>query len=1174
MRSPFSVRRPRLLSAVVLGAVALGATPAAADDVVFLIDSSFSMATTDDGRVPRHQRAIERAMEDVKYHLNAHDTVVVVLFDSVAHSPIRLRTAEEAYLFFRDYEPSGDTNIIDALVRAFQEVSGRTRPLVYLYTDGEQTERATIDWPRLVALYNDYNASVPDEKRIRLYYMKWRGLRPNSDTDRWLRQIENTTELQSKSKDWGEVEKISFRPDDFGVTVLAPKTPGEIATPIPLRIEITDSLKARGIDFRIDASFPEATDAAVAVRPREISGRALAPDGTFGAELEIASTAGLEAFRAHALEIRFTVIGDSGDAKSLRVSPEDGVVRGTLTLSEEPAFTVDVPSGAGDRIEIADYEEGRPIERVIGLSWNRGANGRRIECLATFPGVAPAELFIETPAGREPILGGIVDLGDSGSARVVARLAPLEFAAFDGLVTFRGFGHERSIHVSHAVPTATVAFGPVPFEARLQYDPDRGPASGARSAEPLRLRVDAPDGARRLRPVLSLSATVGDARLELTPPTIALADLPADGTIAVEFALPEGRTLETGVALAATLAVAVESSRGAPEHLRLEPSGGRFAGSVTLVEEPAVLVAVPGGTERLSFGPFEVGTPAEKTFELAWNDGANGREIRFDLEGDAGLARALFLGSGPTARALEGGRIPLDSSGKAVLTLRITGSEKRPYGGRLTIGAFGRDREILFETTPAPGLVSVAMHPGLRGLSVSPEETVTVDGAFSIQAASVNALASAVSFRAEAPPGVAIAVVDGATGKEIPAGKPIPLPGVKDVSLGLHLRAAVAYDAYRAAPEGRIDAKVVFVPAAGSAVRFEGADGTLSLSIPIAVSCPEVSFERKGSPLVAISLGDTEKERTGDGFVVPFDVATKNVTDAIRHRFLEEAVRLEHDTPGEVVFRATGASTATLSEILKTPGLVVRPKDVPFSFDFVQTLGAVRFAFAAAPARLAPSELRVAYDRSHRLFFAAGAFLFVGLGAGGYYFAKKSAPKVGGTLVIERAAAGTASACRRFELGEYAARAIEVGLSARGDVQAEPALSRGSKVFRIRARRGGRVLVPLADDRAIFVDEEPVEKGGAVMHDMCMIEFDGYRIRYVSGVDDEEIVIVDDDDDSLDADGTDAAAEAEVGTGAEDSEIPIDEETLVVDSPETGEAEDEFGAPSAEDEENPRTYAG
>jgi hypothetical protein len=161
--------------------------------------------------------------------------------------------------------------------------------------------------------------------------------------------------------------------------------------------------------------------------------------------------------------------------------------------------------------------------------------------------------------------------------------------------------------------------------------------------------------------------------------------------------------------------------------------------------------------------------------------------------------------------------------------------------------------------------------------------------------------------------------------------------------------------------------------------------------------------------------------------------------------------------------------------------------------------------------------------------------------------------------VIARAAAGTASARRRFELDDHDARSIEVGLTGRGDVQAEPTLAKGTKVFLIRARKGGRTLVPLAEDRTILVDEEPVGKAGAFMHDMCMIEFDGYRIRYVSGVDDEEIIIVDDDEEPVAAAPSETSAdEASSPADAEEedlSEAAVDEDTLIVDSTEEDERE-------------------
>lgn len=1156
MRSSFSSSfwpslRTLAFSAALLGALA-AAPRAEADDVVFLIDTSFSMATQDDGEVPRYKRAIDRAMEDVKFHLNARDNVIVVLFDSVAHPPVRLRTVEEAKLFFRDYEPSGDTNIIDALIRAFRELNGRSRPLVYLYTDGEQTEKASLAWPQLVSLYNEYNSSMPEESRIRLYYIKWKGCKPNTETDRWLRQIQNTTELPSRGKEWGEVEKISFRPGDLNVSLLTPTTPGALSTSLPLRVEMTATARSRGLRFRVEARFPEVPGLVAQVSPALVDSGAVAADGSFGAELHLPTTEGLEPFRTYALEVKFAVEGFSGDPKLLHVSPEDGTIRGTFSLSEEPAFAVVSP--ADGRFDVGDYEDGKPIERTIEVSWNRGANGRRVDCLAAFPENAPADLFVETDAGREPIRGGILELSDAGRARIVARIAPREFAPFDGMIRFTAFDRESTVKVAHSIAVSTVTIAPAPFETTLAFDPERGPSSGARSSEPLSLFLSVPAEARRLAATLSVAATLADAPLEVTPQTVSLRDLPADGAFSIELALPEGKTLEAGVPLAATLAFRVDAVRGSADYLRLEPSGGKFAGTITLVEEASLLVELPGGADRLLFPAVETGRPSEMPIRLSWNAGARGREVVFDVAGDAGLSAALALGEGASRKVIEGRTIKLDDSGHATLALAVTGSEKRPYGGRLKFTAFGREREIFFETTPAPGLVAVETSPSLRGLTLAPESEVAVDSAFVLKPASVNALGSAVSVRIEAPAGVSISFRD-ASGKEIAPGKPIPLAGVADVATPIGFTARVGYGAFRAAAgSGRVDAKIVFSPASGTAVRFEGGDATLAFPLEIALRSPEVAFERKGSPLVSVSLGDTDTERAGDAFVVPFTVALRNVDAGFERLFLEEGVRLEYDGPGEVAFRSSGGATATLGEIVKTPGLVVRPKDVPFTFDLVQPLGSVRFSFAACPVRVTPNEMRVAYDRTYRLTYAIlGLVVLVG-GFGGVIVMKRSAPKVAGTLVIERAAAGTASARRRFELDEFGARAIEVGLTGRGDVQAEPALQRGTKVFLIRAKKGGRLLLPIAPDRTILVDEEPVGKAGAVMHDMCMIEFDGYRIRYVSGVDDEEIVIMDDDDEVGEAPSE--SAEAAEGAGEEVADAPVDEDTLVVDAAEDEERDE------------------
>jgi hypothetical protein len=1148
--SHFPSLRSLFAAVALLGFVSV-APKALADDVVFLIDTSFSMATEDDGQVPRYKRAIDRAMEDVKFHLNSRDSVIVVLFDSVAHPPVRLRTVEEAKLFFRDYEPSGDTNIIDALIRAFRELNGRSRPLVYLYTDGEQTEKASLDWQQLVGLYNEYNASMPEENRIRLYYIKWKGCKPNTETDRWLRQIQNTTELQSKGKEWGEVEKISFRPDDLNVSLQTPETPGSLTTALPLRVEMTEKARARGLRFRIEASFPELPETAVSVNPASIDASAVADDGSFGAEMSLGSTAGLESFRTYALEVKFTVEGTSFDPKLVHVSPENGVIRGSFSLTQEPAFALVTP--AEGRFDLGDIEDGKPVERTIELTWNRGANGKRIECLATFPDAAPADLFVETDAGREPILGGVLELSSAGRASVVARIAPREFAPFDGMIRFRGFDREETVRVSHVITASTVTVSPAPFETALEFDPDRGPSAGARSSGPLAFRFEVPAEARRLNATLALEAALLDAALEVTPSTVRLADLPADGSFSVVLALPPGKPIEAAVPHVATFTFRVDSVRGSADYIRLEPAGGKLAGTITLVEEAALLATLPNGGDRIRFPAVDTGRPAETPIEIRWNSGANGREATFDLEGDPGLSSTLAIGTGAARKTLDGRTIRLDDTGRATLTLAVTGSEKRPYGGRLKLSAFGREREIFFETIPAPGLVAVETHASLRGgLTVSPESEVAIDGAFTLKPASVNALSAHVSVKFEAPPGVVATFLD-AAGNEIAAGKSIPLAGVSDVTTPIGFRARVGYDAFRAAGASpRIAAKIVFAPAAGTAVQFEGGASTFTFPLEIAIRVPEVVFERKGSPLVAVSLGDTDTLRAGDAFVVPFTVATRNVDAAFERRFDDESVRLEYDGPADVAFRCSGGPTATLGEIVKTPGLVIREKSAPFTFDLVQPLGSVRFSFASCPVRLSPGELQVSHDRTYRLTYAMIGLVVLAGGFGGFFVMKRKAPKVAGTLVIERAAAGTASARRRFELDEFGARAIEVGLTGRGDVQAEPALQRGTKVFVIRAKKGGRVLVPLAEDRTILVDEEPVGKAGSFMHDMCMIEFDGYRIRYVSGVDDEEIVILDDDDEGNLAPTEADSEEAEIVSGDEEdlSNVQIDEDSLHLDAAE------------------------
>ncbi|MFA4986856.1 MAG: vWA domain-containing protein [Candidatus Brocadiia bacterium] len=145
-----------------------------------LIDKSYSMGrgvSSDPQRRSRYQLVEEKALETAQLHLSRKDTVTAIFYDTSVSRPMEIFSIDELKQLFSGKRPSGDTNIWDAMAAVLDLMKNSDARLMYvsIFSDGEQTVGSRLSKDQVFAAYNDYFVHVQQHTIFNLFQWDWGG---------------------------------------------------------------------------------------------------------------------------------------------------------------------------------------------------------------------------------------------------------------------------------------------------------------------------------------------------------------------------------------------------------------------------------------------------------------------------------------------------------------------------------------------------------------------------------------------------------------------------------------------------------------------------------------------------------------------------------------------------------------------------------------------------------------------------------------------------------------------------------------------------------------------------------------------------------------------------------------------------------------------------------------
>jgi len=1080
----------------------LAASVVHADEVVFLIDKSFSMGALDQRSRPRYERALERATGDIRFHLAVRDTVTVIFFDSNLGTPIRIETEEDAQRAFLSYTPGGDTNIIDALLFAFRELQQAAHPLIYLYTDGEQTERGAVSWEEIVSLYNDYNGGASPDRRIKLFHIRWRDGDKETATDAALRRIETITELAARGRTWASVEKLYIRPADLKIEVdLDERAVEEPVAVTWFTIDASEGLDRRGVKFRVTAEVLSDEPVDLIVTPSLIDcDRDLDIDSSILLSFRCNGVENLAPQQEYPIRVTFTPQTEV-DLTTVRISPPGGVVQGALRVRNNPSFTLLEPKAGILRLE--SREVGATEQVPVKLAWNPAAEGRTVRIDYRFPIAVQADLLEMTTEGWQPLEpAGAIVLDDTGCLDLLLSVRRSVHGEFEGEVLFDGFGCEQVLHVDYGMPVASVAASPGTFTTTLTRA--AGQDAGSLIAAPITVSFMATPEIVDLGAQVELRAEVQGsdaARVTVDPSVFALtADSLTGQRVELTFGFDADTAPLAGETVSLSLSFGLTANETIGDRIELEPDGGRLTARVEVIEAPSFLCHLTRGDTSIKAAALSLGGTHAETLRLSWNGAATGSDVTIDVVSTPTASVELFEARGDARIPIRSGGIHLGPEGGMDLEVVVTGLQPGTLDSAVTLRAFGGEQVVLVEGDVEVGHVDLFVDRSVHSLRCVVGEWSTTQGTIVIAPGNAASCGLSLDIDIESDEGVRLELTDD-DGK--PVKGPLVLPAKPGITTRLWLRGRNDW-VQLSRPGDRPRNFVKITPTDGSSVTF-GDDRTTTVKIPVgfALLPPEISLRKDGSNLDRVAVGFLVGDGMDGGYSVSVDVALDRIGAGLESKADAEILQIEASgSELDAFFLATGGSSTTLGELRRDPRIGFRFPTPGFRLGLEEPIGSVSLSGASGVLSIEPRTIDVAYTRKALLMvFGGGGLLLLVLGGGLLAASRKK--RLSGWFVIENCpgeAAGTT-----LDLSVLRAASCRIGLDNSGCPVAGGRME--SPVLTLRVTKTGVVVSAIGSTEALLDDMPLVQE--STLFDLSVIEIGDVRLRYRSDVEAEEELVGD-----------------------------------------------------------------